>query len=287
MRGVDIADVSPSNRPLTRPFASLGEWIAFLRSAAIPVYRTTIAAIEAARQDEEKVSPAMLAEIVQEDALMTLKVLAHVSQRRPARVVTESATVRSALVQMGVAPFFRAFEHLDCVEDMLGDDPRLLAGLAEVDTRAYRAANFALYIAVERGDRDAEAIQEASLLHEFVEMLLWCHAPALALRLRAVHRANPTMRTDAVQRAVLNVSLAELQHALMGEWRLPELLTEITDHDRAHLPQVRNVLLAVNLARHSEHGWDDPALPDDFRAIGSLLNVSGEFVESRVVALET
>jgi HD-like signal output (HDOD) protein len=279
--------VSPANRPLTRPFASLGEWTAFLRSAAIPVYRATITAIESARQDEEKVSPAMLAEIVQEDALMTLKVLAYVSQRRPARVVTESATVRSALVQMGVAPFFRAFEQLECVEDMLGENPRLLDGLVEVDTRAYRAANFALYIAVERGDRDAEVIQEASLLHEFAEMLLWCHAPALALRLREVHRANPAMRTEAAQRAVLNVSLAELQHALMREWRLPELLTEITDHDRAHLPQVRNVLLAVNLARHSEHGWDDPALPDDFRAIGSLLNVSGEFVESRIVALET
>ncbi|MCL4747956.1 MAG: HDOD domain-containing protein, partial [Burkholderiaceae bacterium] len=158
---------------LTRPFADLRGWTSFLRSAPIPVYRETIAAIEAARQDEDEVSPSMLAGIVQEDALMTLKVLAHVSQRRPARVITESATVRSALVQMGVAPFFRAFSQLACVEDMLGDEPKLLEGLKEVDTRAYRAANFALYIAIERGDRDAEVIQEASLLHEFAEMLLW------------------------------------------------------------------------------------------------------------------
>ncbi len=272
---------------LTRPFADLSGWASFLRTAPIPVYRETIAAIEAARADQDEVSPSMLAAIVQEDALMTLKVLAHVSQRRPARVITESTTVRSALVQMGVAPFFRAFSELVCVEDLLGDDPKLLEGLGEVDARAYRAANFALYIALERDDRDAEMIQEASLLHEFAEMLLWCHAPALALRVRELQRANPTMRSEAVHRAVLNVSLSELQNTLMREWSLPDLLIEITDHDRTHLARVRNVLLAVNLARHSQQGWANPALPDDFRAIAALLNVSPEFARTRLAALES
>ena len=37
--------------------------------------------------------------------------------------------------------------------------------------------------------------------------------------------------------------------------------------------RVRNVTLAVNLARHSANGWDDAALPDDYRDIAELLRV--------------
>jgi hypothetical protein len=38
------------------------------------------------------------------------------------------------------------------------------------------------------------------------------------------------------------------------------------------------VVLAANLARHAANGWDDAALPDDFRAIGELLRMSAEDV---------
>ncbi|MDP3420937.1 MAG: metal-dependent hydrolase, partial [Thiobacillus sp.] len=35
---------------------------------------------------------------------------------------------------------------------------------------------------------------------------------------------------------------------------------------------------AANLARHSAHGWDDAALPDDYREIGALLRMSPDQV---------
>jgi hypothetical protein len=41
-------------------------------------------------------------------------------------------------------------------------------------------------------------------------------------------------------------------------------------------PRVRNVSLAVDLARHSANGWNDPALPDDFKAIADLLRINHE-----------
>ena len=37
---------------------------------------------------------------------------------------------------------------------------------------------------------------------------------------------------------------------------------------------MRNVLLAMRLARHSARGWDNAALPDDVADIAALLNVS-------------
>jgi hypothetical protein len=50
------------------------------------------------------------------------------------------------------------------------------------------------------------------------------------------------------------------------------------DDENAKQPRVRNVELAVNLARHSANGWDDAALPDDYKDIGELLRTPAEQV---------
>jgi HD-like signal output (HDOD) protein len=123
-------------------------------------------------------------------------------------------------------------------------------------------------------DPDAAAIHAAALLHDFADMLLWCHAPLLALRLRALYRAYPAMRFREAQRRVLNVELAPLHQALMKAWRLPELLIKITDDRHAHQPNANCVKLALRLARHTAEGWDDPAIAHDVGEIASLLNLS-------------
>ena len=76
---------------------------------------------------------------------------------------------------------------------------------------------------------------------------------------------------------MLNVEISELQQALMTAWRLPSLLVEITnDHSKAATIQVRNVQLAIRVARHSAQGWDNAALPDDLHDIGALLQLGPE-----------
>ena len=59
-------------------------------------------------------------------------------------------------------------------------------------------------------------------------------------------------------------------------------LQTLIDDDNADNPRVKNVTLAVRLARHSAHGWDDPALPDDYRDIGELLHVTPETVRQKL-----
>ena len=59
----------------------------------------------------------------------------------------------------------------------------------------------------------------------------------------------------------------------MQAWRLPSLLVRITDDRHADDLQVRNVLLAIRVARHSAYGWYDPALPDDVHDIAELLQL--------------
>jgi hypothetical protein len=85
-----------------------------------------------------------------------------------------------------------------------------------------------------------------------------------------------------VQQAVLGFPLAELQHALCHAWRLPELLLTIMYDGNAHLPRVRNVKLAVDLARHTADGWGDPAIADDLDAVQHLLHISRETLLHRL-----
>jgi len=47
----------------------------------------------------------------------------------------------------------------------------------------------------------------------------------------------------------------------------------MNDDHHAGSAQVRNVLLAIRVARHSAQDWDNPALPDDVDEIAGLLNL--------------
>jgi HD-like signal output (HDOD) protein len=272
--------------PLTTPLRNLEAWTAHFRAAEIPVLGHTADALEALRANEDEVDANGIGEMVAGDPLMTLKVLAHAALNRPRCVVTDAETVTAALVMMGISPFFRAFGPQTSIEQRLADNPNALDGLQAVLKRAWRGANFALAFAVHRMDHDAAVIHEAALLHDFAEMLLWCHAPALALRIRAAQRADATLRSNVIQQQVLNVELPDLQQALMRAWRLPELLIRITDDKHAEQPAVRNVVLAVRLARHTARGWDNAALPDDIRDIAALLNLSPEATMQLVRGVE-
>lgn len=280
---------------LHKPLANLAAWTAWLEGAPIPVQAGTadeialMAQAEALRGD---IDAHQLSEPVERDPLMSLRLLAWASGARKRRSRDQSSgpeTVTAALVMMGVGPFFRDFSVLPTVESLLADQPEALEGLHGVMRRAHRAANFALGFAVHRMDTDAAVLKLAALLHDFTEMLLWCHAPALALEIARRQAADPTLRSAVAQQAVLNVSLAELQHALMIQWALPELLVHITDDSKSASLQVQNVLLAIRLARHTEdpsRGWDNPAVPDDLKAIGELLNLSPAATRELVIDID-
>lgn len=271
---------------ITRAPADVAGWVRSFDVNSLPVLACTAEALEEWRANEDQVDAHLMAETIATDPLMTLKLLAHVAALRHRRGsnsdASDAETVTAALVMLGITPFFSAFGPQDSVEAWLVDQPAAaLQGLQQVLQRSRRAGQFALSFAVHRMDHDAAVIHEAALLHDFAELLLWLRAPALALEMTARQAVEPTLRTAAVQRAVLNVELAAVQHQLMLDWRLPALLVHITDHQaprHGHVDaaQLRNVQLAVRVARHSAKGWDNPALPDDLADIGALLQLGAE-----------
>jgi HD-like signal output (HDOD) protein len=266
---------TPSRLFVTRAPRDVAGWTALFDHRALPVLARTAQALEELRETEDAVDAHLLAETINTDPLMTLKLLAHVAHLRRGREGSEVETVTEALVMLGIPPFFRAFGPQQVAEDRLAGLPAALEGFERVLRRSHRAARFAIGFAVHRMDHDAPVIHEAALLHDFAELLLWLHAPSLALRIREAQASDPGLRSSAAQQAVLNVELADLQHALMQAWRLPSMLVRITDdHAQQMTTQLRNVMLAIRVARHSAEGWDNAALPDDVRDIGTLLQLS-------------
>ena len=261
---------------IEQALADLDSWVNYYTEAELPVLRHTVNALDKLREHAENANARMLSSVILQDPLMTLRVLAFLEKNRGKRQDTDITTIGRALMMIGVDPFFKAFENLPIVEDHLKAHPYALLGMLKVIGRTRKATHWAREWAVHRRDLDAEEIAVVTMLHDVTEILMWCFAPDLAVRVRDLQTKDPTLRSVDAQRQIYGLPIEELQAALVHRWRLPQLLVELLDPANAGQPRVLNVKLAVDLARHSANGWEDAALPDDFSAIEKLLSISHE-----------
>jgi len=267
---------------LDHPLQDLETWILYFSGAELPILRQTARRLEEARQNIDNISGRDISQIVLHDPLMAIRVLAYIQPFRGKHLRSDITTIAGAVMMLGVEPFFKKFEHPITIEAMLKDEPQALLGVLQVIRRMQRASRYAHDWAFARHDMNEEEVTLAALLHDLTEILLWCFAPKLAMEIRALQQADPTLRSTVAQERVLGLRLFDLQLALCHAWHLPELLKSLMDDANAHLPRVQNVTLAVNMARHSANGWTDAALPDDFAAIEKLLHISHEKLASRL-----
>ena len=267
---------------LDQPLHDLEAWVVFFSNAEIPILRQTARRLEEARQNIDRVSGRDIATIVLQDPLMAIRVLAYIQPFRGKHLRSDITTIANAVMMLGIEPFFAHFENPATIEATLKSEPQALLGVLQVIRRVQRASNYAHDWAFERHDLNIEEVALAALLHDLAEILLWCFAPRLAIGIRDLHHADKTLRSAAAQQQVLGFPLFDLQRALCIAWHLPELLSTLMDDDNAFQPRVRNVILAVNLARHSSSDWTDAALPDDFSAIEKLLHIKRETLLSRL-----
>ena len=267
---------------IEQPFPDLDSWVAYFHEASLPVLRHTVQELERMRENAENVGGRALSGTILRDPTMTLRVLGYIESKRGARQTTDITTIERAIMMIGIGPFFRDFQDLPRIEDQLRNHPQALLGLLKVVHRARRAAHWARDWAMVRHDLDVDEITLAALLHDIAELLMWCFAPGIALQAREMHIAHRHRRSAIIQTEVYGVPLYELKMALAETWHLPRLLTQLMDNRHAENPRVRNVKLAVDLARHAADGWSDPALPDDFKGIRELLRINQQSLVRRL-----
>ena len=267
---------------IDKPFSDLAGWIGFFAQADIPVLRHTEQQLAELRENATKSNARLISSVILHDPMMTLRVLAYIESKRNKSRNAEITTIERALMMIGMEPFFRDFQNLPLIEEQLKPYPKALLGLLKVINRARKAMHWARDWAIYRHDLDVDEIMVATLLYDVAEILVWCFAPQLSLQVTERQKADKTLRSAALQAEIFNVPLYQLKLALAQTWHLPELLIKLMDQEHASNPRVRNVKLAVDLARHSAYSWDDAALPDDYIAIGELLHLSEDAVRHRL-----
>ena len=267
---------------LTHPLQDLETWLLFFSGADLPVLRHTAKKLADMREDIDRVNRRELTRVILQDPLMTVKVLAYIQPFAGKSLRSDITTIASAVTMIGIEPFFEKFKELITIEHMLKDEPQAMLGTLQLIRRVQRAAHYAHEWALWRQDLNVEEVTIAALLHDLTEILLWCFAPRLATEIRNLQKADRSLRSAAVQEQILGIQLIDLQLALCRAWHLPELLSNLMDPAHADHPRIRNVLLASDLARHSANGWNDAAIPDDFAAIGKLLNLNRDALIERL-----
>lgn len=261
---------------------SLAEWLAWLEQADIPVLRHTARELERLRADEALLDPHNIANVVNDDPLMTVKLLRYLQTHKNRHQLQELVNVKQAIIMMGLDAFFRELPPSSIVEEGLHDHGVALLHLLATVHRARRAAAYAYDWALELHDRDAEEVYISALLTHVAEMLMWCFNPGPMLEISKRQEANKALRSADVQHQVLGFTGLDLQRRLTSQWQLPELLLKVLNPADVNAVRVRIVRLAVNLARHSADGWENAALPDDYREIAALLHIQPSGVMAMV-----
>ena len=256
----------------------LGQWVSILSRADIPVLKQTARDLATLHEDKDNISARGVAQVIAVDPMMTVKLLRYLQANKHRSQKHEVVQVEQALIMMGVEAFFHKVPPQPLVQEVLQGKMDALIQLLHVIHRSHRASEYAYDWAVRLSDLHYEEIRIAALLHDLAEMLMWCFSPQEMLKIRAMQQQDKTLRTRTAQEEVFGFSLLDMQKQLIREWGLPELLLTLMDDACSNHQRVRNVVLAVNLARHSANGWDDAALPDDYKDIAELLRVKPEQV---------
>ncbi len=266
---------------------NLEDWATFLGHVEIPVLARTGQDLAELRKNEELLSARNVSRVVLRDPLMTVKLLHYLQKHRHKRQSAEVIQVEQAVLMLGMDPFYDKIHTQATVETLLQEHPEALQNLVRVIQRAQRAANYAIEWAIRLNDMHFDEVYIAALLHDLAELLLWCFAPQDMILIHDAQLNNRSLRSRAAQEMVLGFPISDLQLLLSREWSLPSLLSALMDDAHGQQVRVRNVVLAVNLARHSANGWDDAALPDDYAEIGDLLHLPVEQVITYLRPIQT
>lgn len=255
----------------------LEHWPDFLNRQKLPILRSTEKGILWEKEKYESGDNAdsrMLAKIILNDPVMTLHLLSFIHRLKAKNLRNEISTIQSALVMIGMEPFFKQFSDMTTIESKFNDSPKALLNVFKIIQKAQRAADFAQNWAIRKNDLNLDEIRTAALLHPLAEIFIGVFFPDYLILFLKTLKENPGARSRDVQKQIFGFTAFELQMLLNVHFRLPRLLQALMNEEEERNSQrAKMVHLAIRLARHSANGWNDPALPDDYAAIAEMLGM--------------
>lgn len=269
---------------LNKPLSSAEAYGTYLADQDIPVLKRTLRELAALGNNAESINSRELAHIVLGDPLMTMRLLSWLQKHRRKSQNRDITTIDRAIMMLGVDPFINSFANATTLEDQLKEHPKALLGALQTIGRARRSAGYARDWAILRRDSNPDEVTVATLLHEATEIMLRLFAPMLMQRVDNMLQADPRLSQGIAIKAVFGAPVDTIQRELARLWQLPELLIDMLNPSNKEMPRVRNVELAVSFTRHTQNGWNHPAIRGDIEALCRLLPLNAEGILKRVAA---
>ena len=226
------------------------DWEQRLESVPVPAFRHSFESLRPLCRNEN-VRMAALADVIQEDPGLTIRLLRMINHLNHKHLGAEVTTVEHALMMLGLAQVASITDGLPQIEDIPAGPGR--DGLMRTLSRAYHAAYQAWDWARLQKDAEPDEIFAATLLHQLAEMLLWLQAPEKMVEVEELVGSSGIDPEEA-QYVVLGFGLDQLGAALAKAWSLPTLVRESLLPENAQHARPLCVMLGVQLAREVERG---------------------------------
>ncbi|MFK7966783.1 MAG: HDOD domain-containing protein [Burkholderiaceae bacterium] len=203
----------------------------------------------------DNVDAQQLSELLLDDPMMCLQLLADVASLRPGESNIE--TVTGAILMMGVDPFLNRYCDQPTIEYALALEPAAMHAYRRLLRRALHSASLAGAFSVARQDTDIELVYMAALLGNVNSLVACVCEPSQA-------QALADGPDDSAQAATLMQSMGLPAH-------LTDLVAASPDKIDAQKHRIR---LAHRFAWVLESGWSHPEMPALLDELAALLGLS-------------
>jgi HD-like signal output (HDOD) protein len=240
-----------------RDSRSLGDWVVRLSEQGMPIFAKTAQDIGKVTSRTDSTA-SDLSRVVLQDAALTARLL-RIANSPLFNVTGRSiSTVSRAVVLLGFDEVRSICLSIAVVESMLKGMQKDM--VLDQMARSFHAAVQARAFAERRGDKAPEEVFIATLLYQLGDMAFWTFSGEMGKELAAAIARRPGVDPQLVQREVLGFTLNDLTTSLSREWKLGDLLQQALEGKQDSHPRCGNVLMAQELARAAEKGWEDPEL---------------------------
>jgi hypothetical protein len=246
---------------------SINDWVFRLSACELPVLKRTVRDLAVLHDDGQALSCEAIAQIIERDPLMTIKLL---RELKPSHSVTLVELVR---LLPNPQSFFEYSTAHPLIEDLIKRQTAALPQVLRLLHRAHRASAYAYDWSVRLHDWRCEDVRIATQLYDIAKILMWYFAPEDMLKIRALQQQDKSLTNQDIQHQVLGFELFELQKELILQWGLAQSLQTLMNDTGTDTLRTRTISLAINLARHSAKSEDNTSLPDDYQALARLLHL--------------
>ncbi len=260
------------------PQLPIAEWIKRIGHRPIPVLARTVRALTQII-DQDRIPLGEFADIVHRDPGLTAQILRITNSMHRGRLSTEITAVEPALLILGLERLRKLPATLPILDKILRDPAR--HRLLMTCSCAYHAAVQARDWALLRRDMQPDEVFAAAQQHFIGDMVLSIFGAEQLEHIERMIR-DEHIADEEAQYIVLGFTLDQLSLALAQEWHLPTLVQQGLAAENAQHPRALGVMLAVQLARASEHGWYRPQVSALVEQGAELLGLKPDAMNARV-----